>query len=159
MASIEDRIDSLKEYFLGMDVKDNVVSVAVQFSKKWVIIEGLEDKYGIVIDPCKNTEGSPYEDKPNSYYFAASLTDGFDILFDAIEENVAVMVSAEERIRLLDEKIKELRELFDDEENSLEKLKTLEFAFQSTFRSGKKPKAKQDIQTDSDNNNENSEEN
>ena len=158
MANVKERIDNLKEYFLGMDVKENVISVAVQFPRKWVIIDGLEEKYGIVVDPCKNTEGSPYEDKPNSYYFAASLTDGFDVLFDAIEENVSVMISAEERIKLLDEKIKEIKELFDDEDNSLEKLRTLEFTFQSSFRSNKKPKAKQVVSDNGDNNEENVEE-
>jgi len=149
MANIKERIKNIEEYFLGMDVKDGLVSVAVKFPKKWMILEGLDEKYGIVIDECKNTEGSPYAKEQGSFYFAASLEDGFDVAFNAIDENIAVMKAAEERVELLETKTKELKELFADEENSLEKLKTLEFTFRSELQLPKKRNQKRE----SDNNN------
>ena len=149
MADVKNRIENIKEYFLGMDVKDGLVSIAVKFPKKWMILEGLDEKYGVGIDECKNTNGSPYAKEPGSFYFAAALEDGFDVAFNAIDENISVMKAAEERVELLDTKINELKALFNDEENSLEKLKTLEF----TFRSELPLPRKRNQRTESDNNN------
>lgn len=138
MGNVKERIDCINEYFLGMDVKDGIVSIAVKFPRKWIILDGLAEKYGVIIDECKNTAGSPYEKIQGSFYFAASLEDGFDAAFDAITENISVMKAAEERIELLEKKTKELKELFDDEENSLEKLKTLEFSFREDIQQTKR---------------------
>lgn len=149
MASVKERIKNIEEYFLGMDVKDGLVSVAVKFPKKWMILDGLDEKYGVVIDECKNTQGSPYAKESGSFYFAASLEDGFDAAFDAIDENISVMKAAEERVELLETKTNELKALFSDEENSLEKLKTLEFTFRSELPLPRKRSQKRE----SDNNN------
>ena len=149
MASVKERIKNIEEYFLGMDVKDGLVSVAVKFPKKWMILDGLDEKYGVVIDECKNTQGSPYAKESGSFYFAASLEDGFDAAFDAIDENISVMKAAEERVELLETKTNELKALFSDEENSLEKLKTLEFTFRSELPLPRKRGQKRE----SDNNN------
>lgn len=149
MANVKDRIEAIKEYFLGMDVKDGLVSIAVKFPRKWMILEGLDEKYGIVIDECRNTAGSPYAKEPSSFYFAVSLDDGFDVAFDAIDENISVMKAAEERVELLELKTKELKEIFDSEENSLEKLKTLEFTFRQELRFQKR----RGQEKESDNNN------
>lgn len=139
MANVKERIESIKDYFLGMDVKEGLVSVAVQLPKKWMILEGIEEKYGIIVDDCKNIKPNPYPDKQNAFIFGASLEDGFDPIFDAIDENIEVMVAAEERIKLLDTKINELKELFNDESNSLESLRALEFSFrQSAGKPGRK---------------------
>lgn len=149
MASVKERIKNIEEYFLGMDVKDGLVSVAVKFPRKWMILDGLDEKYGVVIDECKNTQGSPYAKESGSFYFATSLEDGFDAAFDAIDENISVMKAAEERVELLEAKTNELKALFSDEENSLEKLKTLEF----TFRSELPLPRKRDQKRESGNNN------
>lgn len=143
MTDVKERIESIKEYFLGMDVKDNLVSIAVKFPKKWVILEGLDEKYGVVIDECKNTSGSPYAKEQGSFYFAAALSDGFDVAFDAIDENIAVMKAAEERVELLEAKTKELKEIFNDENNSLENLKTLEFSFRTELQQPKRVQRKE----------------
>ena len=50
-----------------------------------------------------------------------------DVLFDAIEYNIEKMKSAIERAQLLTTKIKELREMFENEDISLEKLRSLKF--------------------------------
>ena len=150
MASVKERIESIKEYFLGMDVKDGLVSIAVKFPRKWMILDGLDEKYGVVIDECKNTNGSPYAKEQGSFYFAAALEDGFDVAFDAIDENISVMKAAEERVELLEIKTKELKELFSNEENSLEKLKTLEFSFRQELKTPKRREQKRE----SNNNNE-----
>lgn len=144
MAGVKERIEGIKDYFLGLDVKEGLVSVAVKFPKKWMILEGLGEKYGIVIDECKNTAGSPYAKIQGSFYFAAALEDGFDVAFDAIDENISVMKAAEERVELLEIKTRELKELFDDEGNSLEKLKALEFTFRSGLQSSKRAASKKE---------------
>jgi len=159
MANVKERIETIKDYFLGMDVKDGLVSVAVKFPKKWIILEGLDEKYGIVIDECKNTKGSPYAKEQGSFYFAASLEDGFDVAFDAIDENISVMKAAEERVELLEIKTKELKDLFDDEENSLEKLKTLEFTFRSELQLPKKRNQKREQEENNNNGEESGESN
>lgn len=132
MADIKDRIDSIKEYFKGMQVENiegqQVIYVIVNFPKKWFIVEDLEDKFGIAVEKA-NKEGG--------WLFVAEFEVGFDVLFDAIEYNIEIMETAQERANLLQRKIVELKELFDREDVTLEMLRTLDF----TWKGKKKPTA------------------
>ena len=140
MANVKERIDRIKDYFVSMKVEEleegnQVIFVSIRFPSKWFILDGIEQKYGIVVERSK--------DERNVFFFGAALEDGFDVIFDAIDENISVMELAEERTKLLDEKIKELKNIFDDANNTVEMLRKLEFSFrkQST-KPGKTSKSK-----------------
>ena len=69
-------------------------------------------------------------------------------MFDAIDYNIKVNKEAQEKVVLFNQKIGELREIFSDEENDIDKLRTLEFVFSGDkesnlpFNPGKKKKTK-----------------
>ena len=69
------------------------------------------------------------------------------------------MKAAEERVELLEIKTKELKDLFDDEENSLEKLKTLEFTFRSELQLPKRRNQKREQEENNNNGEETGESN
>ena len=139
MANVKDRIERISDYFVSMKVEEleggnQVIFISVKFPQKWFILDGLEEKYGIVVERSKEEKGV--------YYFGGSLEDGFDVVFDAIDENINVMELAEERTKLLDEKIKELKEVFDDANNTVEMLRNLEFSFRKPTQKAGRPKGK-----------------
>lgn len=124
MAGIDDRIKSLGELFKEMQVTDvggvNVVYVVVRFPERWIIEDGVEEKYEVSI-----REGST----TGEYYFCAELEIGFERVFDAIDHCIGVNKDAMERAQIFQEKLMELKEIFADGTTPIKKLKTLEFTF------------------------------
>ena len=122
--SIKSRIENIKEYFRQMEVitvdGEQVVYVLVEFPKDWIVDATLEYEYNVTIG-----EGR----RPNEYFFSATIDIGEDEIFNAIEKNVEKMKAAIERAELLRTKTVELKNMFADENNSLEDLRTLTFSF------------------------------
>lgn len=116
--TIQERINKIKDYFIGMNVAENIVYVSVKFPNKWAVSELTEPNFKTNIAPMSNGAG---------IYFYTELLNGFDVVFDAIEYNINFNQQAEERIALLKQKIDELREIFDRED--IETLKTIEFKY------------------------------
>lgn len=119
---IKDRIKKLGPYFKEMQIVtvdgEQVIYIVVNFPKGWEIDDEIETKFNISI---MNGE------YPDEYYFCGSIDLGQDILFDAIDYNIEKMKSAIERAQLLTSKIKELKEMFENEDIPLEKLRSLKF--------------------------------
>jgi hypothetical protein len=140
MANVKDRIERIRDYFVAMKVEEledgnQVIFVTVKFPTRWFILDNIEEKYGVVVERSKDEKGV--------YFVGASLEDGFEPIFDAIDENINVMELAEERTKLLDEKIKELKKVFDDADNTVEMLRNLEFSFRKTSaKQGRQAKGK-----------------
>ena len=133
--SVQERIAKIKEYFIGMQVEniggENIIYVMVQFPPKWLIIDEEEqNKYNVSIIQSDNGI--------NQYIFCTSIENGFDCVFDAIDENISKMLIILERTKLLKEKVEQLKALFENEEISIESLRTLEFKY-------KQPKIKKTI--------------
>lgn len=130
MADIKDRITKIKSYFVGMQVEnidgEQVIYVVVRFPKKWFIVDNLMDKYDVTIE-SGNNEGE--------FFFITTLENGFETLFDAIDYNVNEMEIAQERAELLQRKVYELKGLFEQDDMTMEMLRTLEF----TWKGKKKP--------------------
>lgn len=133
--NIKDRIQKIKPYFKGMQVEEvdgeSVIYVMVSFPPKWLIDKTLEQKYDITIG---------FNNNNGTYYFCADMGTGFDVIFDAIDENIEQMITAQERAKLLKDKVQELQELFIDESIPIDKLRTIEF----TFKPQKKKTTKKD---------------
>ena len=130
MADIKDRITKIKSYFVGMQVEniegEQVIYVVVRFPKKWFIVDNVTDKYDVTVENG-NSEGE--------FFFLTTLENGFDTLFDAIDYNINEMEIAQERAELLQRKVYELKNLFEQEDMTMEMLRTLEF----TWKGKKKP--------------------
>ena len=118
--NIQDRINNISEYFIGMQMstEDNIVYVRTRFPDKWVISELLEDNFKV---------RGIQDKKNNTQFFFTNIENGFDAVFDAIDFTIQMNKSALERLDLFKEKVEELKELFDTEE--IEKLRRLEFTF------------------------------
>lgn len=122
--SIKERIEKLKPYFKEMQIttveNEQVIYVIVQYPKNWVIDDDTEEKFDVSVQKG-NGEGE--------YYYCASMDTGQDAVFDAIEANILHMKEAIERAQLLSSKVTELRQIFEDDSISLEKLRTLHFEY------------------------------
>ena len=124
MADIQERIKKTGEYFSGMQVtkvdETDVIYVIVHFPPRWIIDDVVQEKYEVSVVDGK-TDGE--------YLFCAEMGVGFDAVFDAVDHCIQVNKDAMERAQLFQEKINELKEIFGNEENTIKKLRTLEFVF------------------------------
>lgn len=125
--SIKERIEKIKEYFKEMQIVtidgEQVIYVIVNFPYGWVIDEMLETKFDISVQ-----EG----EYPTEFYFATSIDNGENKIFDAIEYNIEKMKDAIERAQLLKTKIAELKDIFQNENITLSELRTLKFTWDKT---------------------------
>ena len=124
MNDIQERIARVKEYFNGMQVTKvdgtDVIYVIVTFPDRWIIDDGIEEKYDVSVRNGK---------EPCQYYFCAEMEVGFDKVFDAVDHCIGVNKDAMERAQIFQEKLKELKEIFADGTRAISDLKTLEFVF------------------------------
>ena len=125
--SIKERIEKIKEYFKEMQIVtidgEQVIYVIVNFPYGWVIDEMLETKFDVSVQ-----EG----EYPTEFYFATSIDNGENKIFDAIEYNIEKMKDAIERAQLLKTKIAELKDIFQNENITLSELRTLNFTWDKT---------------------------
>jgi len=122
---IKDRIKALGDYFNEMKVAtgengEEYIYVTVVFPHEWVLDGRTLEKYNV---ECSTENGLTY--------FWTDLDTEFSTVFDAIDYNIKVNKEAQEKVVLFNQKINELRQIFADEDNDIEKLKTLEFTFTS----------------------------
>lgn len=122
---IKDRIKKISQYFKGMQITttddgSQVVYVVVSFPNGWIVDEELEEKFGITISQGTNM---------SEYYFCTDIDSGEQVLFDAIDYNIDKMKEAIERAQLLSKKTSELKDIFTDENVTIEQLRTLTFSY------------------------------
>ena len=122
--AISDRIKKIGKYFNEMQIVEqngvNVIYVAVRFPSNWLIDEEFAQKKGVTIMESE---------EPGLYYFSTDVETGEDAIFDVIDDNIEKMREAIERAQLLATKTKELKALFEDENTSIAKLRTIRFCF------------------------------
>lgn len=140
MADIQDRIQKVGPYFKGMQVtqveETKVIYVIVSFPQRWIIDDAVQEKYDVSVMDGK---------EPGEYYFCAEMSLGFDVVFDAIDHCIQVNKDAMERAQLFQEKINELKEIFGNEENTIKRLRTLEFTFPKQKKEIKKKSPVEEI--------------
>lgn len=122
--TIKERIKKIHNYFKEMQIVtvdgEQVIYVSVLFPNGWVIDDKIEEKFNVTVN-----EGT----QPNEFYFATEIDNGEDKIFDAIEYTIEKMQDAIERAQLLRNKITELREIFQNDNISIGKLRTLKFTW------------------------------
>ena len=122
--TISERIKKLGKYFGEMQVVEQdgqqIIYVVVNFPPRWVIDDEFASNKNVTI-----MEGQVQ----GEYYFSTDLETGEEAIFDVIDDNIEKMQEAIERAKLLGEKTKELKEIFEDENTPIEKLRTIRFCF------------------------------
>ena len=122
MADIQSRISEIKQYFKEMQVTQvdstSVIYVIVSFPQRWVMDDSVQKKYDVNVMNGK---------EPGEYYFCADISTGFDAVFDAIDFCVQVNMDAMERARIFQDKLLKLKELFGNNDITIDELNELEF--------------------------------
>lgn len=122
---LRDRINNNIEYDPSIEMTGGLNIVRVTYPDKWRVY--ANDDESIKVAQSETTANEWY------YYANADVVDVEDI-FDLIEHTVKFNKEVAKKIKLLNEKIEELKELFS--ETSLDELETLEFVME-------KPKKKE----------------
>lgn len=117
---IKKRIEKIGNYFNSMNLssENGIIYIRVHFPKGWGCSEVTEHNFNVK---------SVQDEIPGYFYFFADMEIGFDKVFDAIEYNIQFNEEAQAKVRLLREKIEELKDIFENEDINI--LKTLEFKY------------------------------
>ena len=120
---ISNRIKKLGKYFNEMQIVEEsgvqVIYVVVNFPSRWIIDEDYAKSKGVTV----------MQGDAGQYFFCTELETGEEAVFDVIDDNIDKMREAIERAQLLTTKTKELKELFENEDIKIEKLRTIKFTF------------------------------
>lgn len=124
MLMIEEYIKELGEYFEGIERFNKALIVKIIFPEKWGVYPSEDGK----IKPAKS-DSNPQE----YYYYGDSDNVKLEDIFQLIIETKKMNESVVNKVKLLKEKIEELKEFFKDKD--IKELETLQFIT-------KKPKKK-----------------
>lgn len=129
--TLQDRMTNMKPYFRGIEMYNDGLIVKTVFPERWKVY-GSEDAR-IKVAPSENNVGE--------YFFYANSNDTtYDEMFDLVEEVIKVNEETALKLKLLKDKIEEMKVLFAD--NDYSKLTTLKFVMEEekpkTKKSGRK---------------------
>ena len=128
------RINNIQPYFVSFNVmaEESAAYAVVRFPSHWTLPDtnALKTNFKIEIAAMQN----------NQLCFVTEIKNGSECLFDALDYVIDFNKKVEERKGLLDEKIKELGNLFATE--TLDRLKTLKFTFEPQKKGAKKSSQK-----------------
>lgn len=135
--TLQERIKELDEYRPNISYKDGAFVLKIYFKQGWNILEPSNDKVAYKKDDVKK-----------GLHWYVSMIDDSDMIFDLIEETIAVNKEMEKKLLLYKEKVKDLQELFLSD-IQYEKLVTLQFTFPGEkMKRGRKGKKQEDLVQD-----------
>lgn len=106
---LRERIRNILDYFLFMNVNDDAFYILVKFPNKWVVPTDASDGIKILKgDKAKDT-----------YYFYTDFNSGYEPLFDTVDEIIRQNREIEEKYKLFNSKLSELKLLFENEDLSV----------------------------------------
>lgn len=115
----DNRIIALSEYQIAMetivDSDNSTMVVSLKYPKNWKVIK-----------PDETSDIKTFSDGGSTYYWVDDSVDISSIL-DLIDETIELNKDLEERVKLLQAKVDELKDIFMEED--LEKLKKIRFVF------------------------------
>lgn len=147
MKTLQDRMTEMKPYFRGVEMYNEALIVKVIYPSKWQAYPSKDGRIKV----------APSDSNPNeSYYYANSENTTYDDMFDLIEETIKVNSETALKLKLLSQKVQELKELFS--EHSYEELLGMAFTFETkTKRKYTKKIKKNETESIISNNTENEE--
>jgi hypothetical protein len=125
--SLQDRMNDMKPYFRGIEMYNEALMVKVVFPNNWKAYQSKDNR-------IKVTEG----DNSLIYYYADSKDTTYEEIFDLIEETIKANNDIVLKLKLLRDKVTELRELFS--QLPYEELQTLKFVTENVKKD--RPKRK-----------------
>ena len=128
------RINNIQAYFISFNVmaEESAAYAVVRFPSHWALPDTKALKANFMVEVAAMPN--------NQMCFATEIKNGSECLFDALDYIIDFNKKVEERKGLLDEKIKELGNLFATE--PLDRLKTLKFTCEPQKKGGKKSSQK-----------------
>ena len=116
MKTLQERMNDMKPYFRGIEMLNNGLIVRVMLPPKWRTYDSNDGRI----------KTAPSENVANEYfYYANSENTTYEEIFDLIEETIKANNEIVLKLKLLKDKVEELKEMF----SSLpyEELLTLKF--------------------------------
>ena len=127
MKTLQERMDGMKPYFRAIEVYNDALMVRVTFPSSWKIYPSSDGRVKV----------TPSETNANeAIYYADCNEASYEDIFDLVEETIKANQDIVSKLKLLRDKVEELKELFST--HSYEELKTLTFVLEE----GKKARPK-----------------
>ena len=129
MKSLQERMDGMRPYFRAIEVYNDALMVRVVLPSSWKIYPSSDGKIKV----------TPSETNANeAIYYADCHEASYEDIFDLVEETIRNNRDIVSKLKLLKEKVEELKELFS--KHTFEELQTLKFELTEVKNS--KPKRK-----------------
>ena len=116
MMNLNERVKKIGTYFQFMNVSMDAYYILTSFPNKWVVPSNASDTVKIM----------KKDDSPDTYYFYTDFNNGYEVLFDVIDEIIRQNKEIEEKYKLFNAKLNELKTLFENED--LSSLENMEFS-------------------------------
>jgi hypothetical protein len=125
--TLQDRMNDMKPYFRGIEMYNEALMVKVVMPANWKCYPSADGRIKV----------TPSDTDPNmTFYYADSSNTSYEDMFDLIEETIKANKDILLKLKLLREKVEELKETFS--KHTYEELQTLKFVLEGT----EKPKVK-----------------
>lgn len=103
MVTLQDKMNNLKPYFRGIEMYNEAIMVKVAFPNNWKAYPSDDGK-------IKVTESET--DSTLTYYYADSNNTTYEEMLDLVEQTVKANQDIVLKLKLLKDKVEELKELF-----------------------------------------------
>ena len=101
---LNERIKNIGGYFKFMNITPEVYYILASFPEKWVVPTNANENVKIM---KHDGEG---------FYFYTEVVNGYEVLFDVIDEIIRQNREIEEKFKLFNSKLGELKKLFENED-------------------------------------------
>jgi hypothetical protein len=127
MKTLQERMSDMKPYFRGIEMYNEALMVKVVMPANWKCYPSADGRIKV----------TPSDSDPNmTFYYADSNNTSYEDMFDLIEETIKANKDIVLKLKLLKEKVEELKETFS--RHTYEELETLKFVLTEP----EKPKVK-----------------
>lgn len=120
---LKNRIEKIGDYFKSCNIAESVIYTLVNFPNQWIVPDKdtMKEMYGVEVTK---------DSTPNCFYFFTTINNGTDAVFDAVEYTVTINKAIEEKSKLFEKALNDLKEMFTNEDD-INVLKTLTMSFKS----------------------------
>ena len=117
MRSLQERMNDMKPYFRAIEVYNEALMVRVVFPSNWKVYNSQDETVKVTPSEVNENEVIYYADSNDATY-----EDMFNLIEETIKANQDIIL----KLKLLKEKVEELKEMFSM--HNYEELKTLRFS-------------------------------
>lgn len=126
MRTLQDRMNEMIPYFRGIEMYNDALMVKVVFPNNWKAYPSDDGTIKVTAS----------DDGSMTYYYGDSKETTYDDIFDLVEQTIKANQDIVLKLKLLKEKVEELKELF--QANSYDDLVNLKFVIENNTKSKRK---------------------